>query len=61
MVIESLLKEERRDAMLKTELKIETVGKPDLNALPKSVQDAFLESLLDRISELYRESLPKQQ
>lgn len=47
--------------MLKTELKIETVGKPDLNALPKSVQDAFLESLLSRISELYRESLPKQQ
>ena len=47
--------------MLKTELKIETVGKPDLTALPKSVQDTFLESLLSRISELYRESLPKQQ
>ena len=47
--------------MIKKELKIETVGKPDLNALPKSMQDSFMESLLFAITELYRESLPKQQ
>lgn len=47
--------------MIKKELKIETVGKPDLNALQESLQDTFLESLLSAITELYRESLPKQQ
>lgn len=38
--------------MLKTELKIETVGKPDITALPEIEQRTFFETLLARIKEL---------
>ena len=38
--------------MLKTELEVETVGKPDITALPEVEQRAFLETLLAHIKEL---------
>lgn len=38
--------------MLKTELEIETVGKPDITALSEIEQRTFLETLLARIKEL---------
>ncbi len=38
--------------MLKTELKIETIGEPDIRALPESEQHTFFETLLAHIKEL---------
>lgn len=38
--------------MPKTELKIETIGTPDIRALPESEQHTFLETLLARLKEL---------
>lgn len=38
--------------MLKTELKIETVGKPDITVLPNYIQNIFFETLLAHIKEL---------
>ncbi len=38
--------------MLKTELDIETIGEPDIRALPESEQHTFLETLLAHIKEL---------
>lgn len=38
--------------MLKTELKIETIGEPDISALPESERQSFLETLLARLKEL---------
>lgn len=38
--------------MLKTELEIETIGEPDIRALPESEQQSFLETLLARLKEL---------
>lgn len=43
----------------KTELEIETIGKPDIKALPEIEQHSFLETLLARIKEL-SEQQPKQ-
>lgn len=38
--------------MLKTELEIETIGEPDIRALPESEQHTFLETLLAQLKEL---------
>lgn len=38
--------------VLKTELKIEPIGEPDITALPESEQLTFFETLLARIKEL---------
>ena len=38
--------------MLKTELEIETIGEPDIRALPESEQHTFLETLLAQHKEL---------
>lgn len=38
--------------MSKTELEIEPIGEPDINALPESEQLTFFETLLARIKEL---------
>ena len=38
--------------MLKTELEIETIGEPDIKALPESEQHTFFNTLLARIKEL---------
>ncbi len=42
--------------MLKTELEIETIGEPNVQALPESEQQTFLETLLARIKELKEKS-----
>ncbi len=42
--------------MLKTELEVETIGEPDIRALPESEQHTFLETLLARIKELKENS-----
>ena len=46
--------------MLKTELTIETVGKPDITAMTESEQTSFLDSLYESIVEEYKESLSQQ-
>lgn len=38
--------------MLKTELEVETIGEPSVQALPEAEQRSFLETLLARIKEL---------
>lgn len=38
--------------MLKTELEIETIGEPNVQALPEAEQRTFFETLLARIKEL---------
>ncbi len=38
--------------VLKTELEIETIGEPNVQALPEAEQRTFLETLLARIKEL---------
>ena len=38
--------------MLKTELEVETIGEPSVQALPEAVQRSFFETLLARIKEL---------
>ncbi len=38
--------------MLKTELKVETIGEPDIRALTENERTAFLETLLARLKEL---------
>ena len=38
--------------MLKTELEIETIGEPNIKALPESEQQTFFNTLLARIKEL---------
>lgn len=38
--------------MLKTELEIETIGEPNVAALPEAEQRTFFETLLARIKEL---------
>lgn len=38
--------------MLKTELKVETIGEPNIRVLPESEQHTFLETLLARLKEL---------
>ncbi len=38
--------------MLKTELDIETIGEPDIRALPENEQPTFLETFLAHIKEL---------
>ncbi len=42
--------------MLKTELEIETIGEPNIQALPESERQTFLETLLARIKELKENS-----
>ena len=42
--------------MPKTELEIETIGEPDIKALPESEQHTFLETLLVRLKELQADS-----
>lgn len=39
----------------KTELKVETIGEPSVEALPEAEQNTFFETLLDRIKELKAE------
>lgn len=46
--------------MLKTELNVETVGKPDIAAMTESEQTSFLDSLYESIVEAYKESLSQQ-
>ena len=46
--------------MLKTELNIETVGKPDITALSENEQTSFFEALLANITELYEQNLSQQ-
>lgn len=46
--------------MLKTELTIETVGKPDITAMTESEQTSFLDSLYESIVETYKESQKQQ-
>lgn len=38
--------------MLKTELETETIGEPNVSALPEAEQRSFFETLLARIKEL---------
>lgn len=38
--------------MLKTELEIETIGEPNVQALPEAEQQTFFETLLAHIKEL---------
>ncbi len=38
--------------MLKTELKVETIGEPDIRDLTENERTAFLETLLARLKEL---------
>ena len=38
--------------VLKTELEVETIGEPNVSALPKAEQQSFFETLLARIKEL---------
>ena len=42
--------------MPKTELEIETIGEPDIKALPESEQLTFFETLLARLKELQANS-----
>ena len=42
--------------MLKTDLKVETVGEPDIMALTESERLLFLDILLSSITDLYNES-----
>ena len=42
--------------MLKTDLKVETVGEPDIMALMESERLLFLDTLLSSITDLYNES-----
>ena len=42
--------------MLKTDLKVETVGEPDIMALTESERLLFLDTLLSSIADLYNES-----
>lgn len=42
--------------MLKTNLKVEAVGAPDVKALSESMRNAFLESLLSDITDVFRHS-----
>ena len=46
--------------MLKTELIVETVGKPDITAMTESEQTSFLDSLYESIVEAYKDSLSQQ-
>lgn len=46
--------------MLKTQLKVEAVYKPDIACLSDGEQRVFFERLLSRIVELYRTSLSQQ-
>ena len=42
--------------MLKTDLKVVTVGEPDIMALTESERLLFLDTLLSSITDLYNES-----
>ncbi len=42
--------------MLKTEYEIETIGEPNISALPESEQRTFFETLLARLKELTKNS-----
>ena len=42
--------------MLKTDLKVETVGEPNIMALTESERWLFLDTLLSCITDLYNES-----
>ena len=46
--------------MLKTELKVEAVGKPDISCLTDGEQRVFFETILSRITELYKQSREQQ-
>lgn len=46
--------------MLKTQLVVETIGKPMLEVLSESEQRIFFETLFSRIFELYRASREQQ-
>lgn len=46
--------------MLKTELKIEAVGKPNISCLTDGEQRVFFENILSRIAELYKQSREQQ-
>lgn len=46
------IKNKEENAVPKTELEIEPIGEPDINALPESEQLTFFETLLARIKEL---------
>lgn len=41
--------------MLKTELKVEARGSPNIKVLPKTEQEMFFETIFKRITELYNE------
>ena len=42
--------------MLKTNLKVEAVGKPDITSLSSSLQNDLFESLLTDITDIFRHS-----
>lgn len=42
--------------MLKTNLKVEAVGKPDFTSIPSSLQNDLFESLLTDITDIFRHS-----
>lgn len=46
--------------MLKTQLKVEAVYKPDISCLPDGEQRIFFERMLSRIVELHSTSLSQQ-
>lgn len=46
--------------MLKTQLFVETIGKPTLEVLSESEQRIFFETLFSQISQLYQESRAQQ-
>lgn len=45
----------------KTELKVETIGEPSVEALPEAEQRTFFETLLNQIKELKAEDNKKQE
>ena len=48
-------KKESETKMLKTELKVEARGSPNIKVLPKTEQEMFFETIFKRITELYNE------
>ncbi len=46
------IKNKEENAVPKTELEIEPIGEPDINALPESEQHTFLDTLLALLKDL---------
>ena len=46
--------------MLKTELKVINIGKPDITALSETERKVFIETLLERIKHIYEENHKQQ-